>query len=283
MIRIRRLKLPHNFRIWWKRFDRKFPLTKRQVFVVVTGVLTVGLVLTQLVDPDARYPMVIILFIIAYLLSAFSLRDDLKGIEWFTLLILPSSYTAAVALFYFLLPVRWLTRIPVATAYAIGMYAILLTENIYNVAVEHSIALLRAAHTIGFLITLVTYYFLVQTVVSMRFVLPLYAVCIALMSMVLITQILWAIELTSQISHRVKVFSLVLTTVLVEFAWVMYFWPVPLQFKSLFLTTIFYSIVGMTQQYMVDRLYKKTVIEFGSVSVVVFILMIFTTNWRMLN
>lgn len=283
MIHIHKVKLPHYFRIWWKRFDRKFPLSKRQVFVATTFVLAAGLILTQLVDSDARYPMVIVLFVVAYVLSAFSLRDDLKGIEWVTLLLLPASYTAAVALFYFLLPVRWLTRIPVAVAYAVGMYAILLTENIYNVAVEHSIALLRAAHTIGFLITLVTYYFLIQTVVSMRFILPLYVVYIAVMSIFLIAQVLWAIELTPQISRRVKVFSLVLTTVLVEFAWVMYFWPVPLQFKSLFLTTIFYSIVGMTQQYMVDRLYKKTVIEFGSVSVVVFILMIITTNWRLIN
>ena len=69
------------------------------------------------------------------------------------------AFTAAIALFYFLLPVRWLTRVPVAVLYAVGMYALLLTENIYNVAADRTIALLRAAQSIGYLLTLLTYFY----------------------------------------------------------------------------------------------------------------------------
>ena len=63
-------------------------------------------------------------------------------------LTLPTLFTAAVGLFYFLLPVRWLTRLPVVILYSIGIYALLLTENIYNVAAERTIALFRAAHSL---------------------------------------------------------------------------------------------------------------------------------------
>jgi len=132
-------------------------LTKRQEFVLVSLLLAIGLLLTQLL-PEYRYPMTIILALGAYVGSALVLRADLRGIKFFTLLILPALYTAAVTLFYFLLPLRWITRIPIVALYILGMYALLLTENIYNVAANRTIALLRAAHTIGFLITLVTYF-----------------------------------------------------------------------------------------------------------------------------
>ena len=69
------------------------------------------------------------------------------------------AFYGAVAFFYFLLPVRWLTRIPVVVLYAVGIYALLLTENIYNVAADRTIALLRAAHSVGYLLTLDNVFF----------------------------------------------------------------------------------------------------------------------------
>ena len=143
-------------------------ISKRQRFVWATLFLTFMLVLTQIVPSDYRYLCVVALSFCAFILSALTLHEDLKGIEWFTLLVLPTLYSAAVALFYFLLPVRWLTRIPIAALYAFGFYALLLTENIYNVAANRTIALLRAAHSVGFLMTFVTYFLLVQTVFAFR-------------------------------------------------------------------------------------------------------------------
>src|SRR3972149_249894 len=153
----------------FKRWDRRFTLTKRQQFVAITILLTFGLVLTQLVSDELRYLFVTGLALVTFLFSAFALREDLRGVEWVTLLTLPTLFTAAVALFYFLLPVRWLTRVPVAVLFGVGIYALLLTENIYNVAAIRTIALLRAAHSVGFLLTLVTYFLLVQTALSFRF------------------------------------------------------------------------------------------------------------------
>src|SRR3989344_1368589 len=114
-----------------KALSEKINLSKRHQFVVVTIILTIGLLLTQIITLDFRYPMVVFLAVVAYGLSAWALRGDLKGREGVTLLILPMFYTAGVSLFYFLLPGRWLTRFPVVLAYATGLYALLLTENIY--------------------------------------------------------------------------------------------------------------------------------------------------------
>jgi len=218
--------------------------------------------------------------VVAYLLCAFALRDDLNGVEWLTLLILPTLFTAAVALFYFLLPVRWLTRVPVVALYSVGMYALLLTENIYNVAADRTIALLRAAHSVGFLLTLITYFLLVQTVMAFRFPFYMNALFVGIISFLLVLQSLWSVVLDVRIGRRVIDITVAISIILTELSWLFSFWPTQSTLIVLCLTTTIYSTVGMAQQYLVEKLYKKTVIEFFSLSVIVFVLIMFATHWR---
>lgn len=269
-----------SFKKRFKRWDRRITLTKRQQFVAVTLVLTLGLVLTQLVPVEMRYPMVAILAVITYFLSAFALREDLRGIEWVTLLTLPTLFTAAVGLFYFLLPVRWLTRLPVAVLYAVGIYALLLTENIYNVAANRTIGLLRAAHSVGFLLTLVTYFLLLQTVLAFRLIFWANTFFVVLLSLLLIFQSLWAMELALVVSRRAWQFTLTLALVLGQLVWAFSFWPVATTLQALFLTTGFYGLVGMAQQYLVEKLYKKNVVELFAVVAIVLAVVMIATRWR---
>ena len=263
-----------------KRWERRFTFTKRQQFVGITVLLTMVLFLTQLVPAEWRYPMVGFLSILTYVSTAFALREDLRGIEWVTLLTLPTLFTAAVSLFYFLLPVRWLTRVPVAALYAVGIYGLLLTENIYNVAANRTIALLRAASSVGFLLSLTTYFLLVQTVLAFRFAPWVNMVSIGCISFLLVFQGLWSVELDERVSRGAREITLVVTLVCAELAWVFSFWPVRTTIEALFLTTCFYSMVGMGQQYLMQRLYKRTVIEFFTVAAIVFVVVLFTTHWR---
>lgn len=268
------------FRKYFHRWVRRLSFSKRQQFVIITLLLTVGLVITQVATSDMRYPLVIMLSIATYLLAAFGLREDLQGAEWFTLLTLPTLFTAAVLLFYFLLPVRWLTRLPVAFLYAVGMYALLLTENIYNVAAERSIALLRAAHSVGFLLTLVTYFLLISTILTFRMAVGWTALAVGAVTWTLVIQALWSVELEPHISRRVWQISVAVTLAFSELAWMFSFWPAQQALVALFLTTTFYCMVGMAQQYLEDKLYKKTVIEFGMVALIVFTILLIATKWR---
>ena len=276
------MKIPIVARVkkWLFLWSRRPWLPKRQQFVLATISLSAGLLLTQLVSLDLRYPLVFVLAIAAYGLSAFVLRDDLHSIEWLTLLALPTLFTAAVAMFYFLLPVRWLTRLPVAVLYGVGMYALLLTENIYSVAAERTIALLRAAHSVGFLLTLLTYFLLTQTVLAFRFYPVINAILIGLVSFVLVLQSLWAMELTSRVSRRVRDISIAVTLFLINVVWIFSFFPTTGTIKALLFTTLFYSSVGIAQQYLVEKLYKKTLIDFTLVVVIVFCIALIATNWR---
>lgn len=274
------MKIADSIRRRFIRFDRRLSLTKRQQFVILTGMLCVGLMVTQLVSADWRYPMALALSLLAFLFSAFALRDDLRGIEWLSLLTLPALFTAAVSLFYFLLPARWLTRVPVVVLYAVGMYALLLTENIYNVAADRTIALLRAAHSVGFLLTLFTYFLLVQTVMAFRLPFYLNALFVGGISFFLIFQSLWAVVLETTVDRRVWRITWATSIVLSELSWAFSFWPTQSTLKVLLLTTMFYGIVGMAQQYLVEKLYKKTVIEFFSLCAIVFAIVLLATRWR---
>lgn len=274
------LRVFDSLRKWFIRWDRHFAFTKRQQFVVVTLLLTVGLLLTQLVPMDLRYPSVAILSIAAYFMSGFALRKELARIEWLTILTLPTLFTTAVALFYFLLPVRWLTRLPIAMLYGVGIYALLLTENIYAVAADRTIALLRAAHSVGFLLTLFTYFLLVQTVLAFRFIAPVQTLIIGVISFFLVLQSVWSMVLTEVVERRVWRITAAITIFLLELVWIFSFLPTKTTLSALLFTTIFYSTVGMAQQYLVEKLYKKTVIEFFSVAAIVFVITLVATSWR---
>ena len=260
-----------------KKFRKGF--SKRAQLVLVTGILTLGLIATQLVSFEDRGKMVFGLFIFTLVLSAWALRENLKGTKWVVLLILPPLFSVAVALFYFLLPVRWLTRLPSASLFALGMYALLLTGNIYNVATERSIGLLRVAQSVGLLLTLTTYFLLVETILSFHLSAFLNFILILIFSFPLALQSLWSIRLGEEIKKE-TLYSLVISLCLAELAFVFSFWPVKLTIEALFLTTVFYVLVGASQQYLLKRLFKKTITEFLTVFFTVFLLLLLTTTWR---
>lgn len=262
-----------------RKIKKNFSLTKREKFGLIIGVLTLFLVVIQLSSADWRYPLTALLILLTYLLSVWGLKEDLEGVEWVTLLILPVMYSAALTLFYFLLPVRWLTRLPTAIIFAIGMYAILLVENIYNVAAVHTIQLLRAAHSVGFLMTLLTYFLLLSLVFSFHLSFYKNLIIVYFLSFFLVLQSLWSMKLETKISSEMALYTLTISLVLSEISLAVSFWPISGILGALFLTTVFYSLVGMVQQYLVERLFKRTTTEFLVVLSIVFILILLTTRW----
>ncbi len=265
----------------WGIFDtiKRIRLSKRQQFVVVVLLLTIGLVTTQLIPIEQRLQAVGIFALSSFLLSLFSLREDLKGIEYLVLPILPVMFTVAVCFFYFLLPERWLTRVPTAILYGFLMYAILLTENIYNVARIRSIQLLRAAHSVGFLVTIITAFLLFDTALSFHLTSYYNAILVFAISFPLTVQLLWSMVLESRISKSIITGSLVCSLTLAQSAYFLSFWPVNITIFSIFLTTLFYSISGLIREKLIDRLFPNTIREFLGVALVTFLLLAFITRW----
>lgn len=256
-------------------------LTKRQRFALLTTLTTLGLIATQLVSRvDLYLPMAFGLSFFSALGSFIVFRPDLKGQRIITSLILISFYTGAVAFFYFLLPVRWLTRLPTAILFGIGFYAILLTENIYSVATDRTIQLLRAGRSIGLLMTLITVFLLFETVISLHLNMWFNAALFFIISIPLAFQSLWSMELDVELKRKTFFHSMVLGMCVSEVGLGLSFWPGSGTLQALFLTTFFYVVVGASQQALIERLFPQTIREYIGVAIIVFILVLITTSWR---
>src|SRR3989344_1729071 len=139
-------------------------LNKRQKIILASILVTFGLLSTQLVDFNLRFKFIAGLSILAGILSLWALREGLNLVKAAVLVILPIFFTAAVSSFYFLLPIRWLTRLPVAFSFGLMFYLLLLAQNVFNVAAIRTIPLYRAASTAAFLFALLSAFFIFNVI-----------------------------------------------------------------------------------------------------------------------
>ncbi len=230
-------------------------------------------------DIDARYQAIGLLAGVAYGLSVWAMWEDLKGIEWLTVLILPVFYPVSVALFYFLLPERILTRLMIMALFGIGMYALLLTENIFNVAAMRTIQLLRAAHAVGFLLTLLVAFFLWDTIFSFRLMPWWNSILVFISSLPLALQAIWSVNLEPTISREVKINSVGLSWCLAILALVISLWPVTITVGSLFLVSGLYVGLGLIQHRLSGRLFQKTINEYLWVGAAVLLITFWLAQW----
>lgn len=253
--------------------------TKRAKFILVSLLLSFGLLLLQFVSYSWRYQAIFILVFLTYALSAWVLNEELQGIHWLTCLVLPCFYTASVALFYFLLPEKILIRLVILIAFAIGMYAILLTENIYSIAAAKTIQLMRAAQAVGFLMTLIVAFFIYDTVFSFRLSGWYNFLLSFILSIPLFGQVIWSIKLSKVLDKEIVIQSLVLSILIGEVAFAISFWPLSILISSLFMVTFFYISVGLLQHAHSGRLYPKTIKEYVQITLVVLIITIILSRW----
>lgn len=260
----------------------KFPqlnLRKRQKFVLSAGVLSILMLGIEVSGFQFRSEAIVVLGMISLVLGIWSLREGLLNKASYLSLILPVSFTVAVGFFYLLLPSNWVTLVPVVILFGIGEYALFLTANIYTVAAVRTIALLRAAQAVGYVLTLLTLFLSYDSILSYRWSPVINALAISLVSFPLYLSGVWSVSASEVIDRRVVLFSFVLSLVSGEIALFLGLWPVTVAVGSLFLTTMGYILLGLSQHELSGRLFKQTVWEYLAVGAAVFITMFLTTRW----
>ncbi len=254
-------------------------MSKRKKLGIVALILTFGILGIQSVEIESRYQAIGLLAGAAYALSVWAMIEDLKGIEWLTVMILPVMYPVSVSLFYFLLPERLLTRVAIVSLFGLGMYALLLTENIFNVAAMRTIQLLRAANAVGFLLTLVVAFFLWDTIFSFRLAPWWNSLFVGLSAFPLALQALWSVNLEPKISKSAWWGALITAWGLAGCSLMISFWPVTITVASLFLVTALYVAVGISQNHLSGRLFKKTLTEYLWVGGIVLLTVFLLSRW----
>lgn len=255
-------------------------MTKRQKFVLSSLLLASGFLLMQFfVETGFRYQAIAGLTLLTGLLSLWSLWDGLGKNATLLCLVLPTFFTAGIGLFYFLLPASILSAIPVLALYTLGIYALLLTSNIYTVATARTIALLRAAHAVGFLLTLLTGFLLFDTVFSLRANFIFNGIATGLISFPLFLQGFWSIDLEQRLNGEVWQPALALALVVGEIGTILSFWPITVPVASLTLITVSYVGLGTGQAKLQQRLFARTIREYFLVGTIVFVTMFLTARW----
>lgn len=254
-------------------------ITKRQKIIITTALLTIGLISTQLVDFNLRFKFIASLGILAYILALWALWEGINWTKAIVLMILPVAYTLAVASFYFLLPVRWLTRLPVATLFGLTFYLLLLSQNVFNVASIRTIPLYRAASTAAFLFTLLSAFFIYNVVYAFNLLFIWNGIAVFLISFPLILQLLWQLEMEEKVSTATFVQSFILSLIMGELAFCFSFWPMPTTIWSLSLSSAMYVILGLTTLFLRGRESRRAVWEYIGIGFVVLSISYMLTSW----
>lgn len=273
-------------------------MTKRNKFVVVSLLLVFCLWLVQLMTVESRLLGLLAVTFISYLLSAWVLFEDLKGMEWLTLMILPVGFTLGAGLFSYYLPnavpsiggmkFGIQTSILLAgvakTAFfficGLGLYAILLTENIYSVASIRTIQLLRAARSVGFILTMIVALFFFQTFSSVKMPFYFIGALVFIVGFVLSVGGLWAIDLKSYNMREIYTYSAIIALLVAQLGMVLAVWPVKPLMASLVMVAGFYSLLGLFQQRMVNRVFLGYYAEYIVFPLIVILTAFLITSWR---
>jgi hypothetical protein len=254
-------------------------MSKRTRFVITSLILSFGFVGIQFLNDQNRFWAIGILGILTFALFFWSLFENLGKNMTLLTLILPVMFTLGVGFFWFLLPANIFARIPIVLFYGVGIYILCLTANIYLVASVRTIALLRAARGVGFVLTLLVSFLIFDAILSVRtgifFLIP----AVFALSFPLYLQGFWTMILEKENSREVMMLTLVSSLLTAELAAALYFWPVTIVVGSLFLTVSFYMLLGLGQSKLEGRLFASTVREHLVVGILIFIAMFIATRW----
>ncbi len=256
-----------------------FAITKRQKFILSVGVLSIALFLSEQIFGKSGF---YIAFALSALASALFLlceyQDIGKSFSLYFFALPIFLYTIAIELFYFLTPGRIITRLAITILYAIGLYSLYLSQNIFIVASLRTIPLLTGARIVTFVTTFFSYLLLTIVSFSLHLSLPITALLIFSYSFVAIFQSI-AISFEKSLL-RTLLWVFALSVCLLQISIVMWFWPANPTVIAIFLSVFFNTFVGLSRVWLEKRLFKGALWEYIWVAVTALFILLAFTLWR---
>lgn len=266
-----------NIRLLRRR--SKFNISKRQKFIAVVLVLSLGLFILEYLLGKSGFFVSFAFAILTDILLFWTNDRDIRENFSPSIFILPFLYSLSFGLFYFLVPSRFLSRILMTSLYAVGLYSLLLSQNIFTVASARTIALLSSARTVSFIITLVTYFFLANIILSLDlFILPT-ALLLFVSSYLLMTHSVWTYTLETILFPQ-RLWVLMLSVCIAQISLILWFWPSNSTIVAIFLTGFFYTVTGLSHVWFEKRLFKGVLWEYIWAGAVVTFILILFTSWK---
>lgn len=252
---------------------------KRIRFVVATISLCLIMLVSTFFFFDKVWIFIPILIIASIFFTYFAILEGIEKIEWSMLFLMPVLWSVASYLFYFLFPVRWITRLPFMFFYGFSMYAILLTSNIFNVGVARSLQLYRAAFSVNYFYQTVIVFLTFNVLFSFKQNIFINTIGVVFLILPLSMQLFWSIKPKIYLDQSVKNHAMFIAAVIGEVMIFFSFVNVKSTIMALFLTACYYSLSGLLYHYADQKLFKQTIREYVFVAVFVFIIVLLSVQW----
>ena len=256
-----------------------YRVEKRYRFVISVVIMTFLMLFSTFFFFDLSWLFIPLLVLISYCLVFYSILEGVEGIEWVTLFLMPVMFTIAFYVFYFLFPIRWLTRIPFIAIYAVSFYALLLTSNILNVGVEKNLQLYRAAFSVNYFYHTFLSFLIFNILFSLRLDFFTNGLGVGLLVFPLVLQFLWTIKLDLSLDRQVLLHAGLVAFLMFQLAIVASFVPFRASIAALLLSAGYYSFTGLTTAHLDNRLFKNTIREYLFVLSFVLAIAGLTLNW----
>lgn len=257
-------------------------MNKRAYFLISSLILSAIFFLLNLVSFQWKYAGIIgfsFLVMILQVILFFSMVKKKKNLLFSTFL--PSFFALGLSLFRFLFAVNWIWQVILLLVFFFGIYTLFLMENVFLVSTEiKAVPLYRAASTTGFLMTLITAFFLYEIIFSFRFPAWQNGLLAVAVNLPLLFHFFWSTTLVSTTKINNLISSPVFSFILGEIAVAISFWPLGTTKAALYLASVLYVFLGLAQAYCQEKLFKETVREFILVGLGTFLALIFVTQWR---
>jgi len=254
-------------------------IEKRLRFGIATVGLTLLLLISTLFFFDKAIIFIPLLIIGSYAASFFSLYEGIEKIEWYTLFLMPALLSVGMYMFYFLFPVRWITRIPFLTIYGVSIYAILLSSNIFNVGAEKNLQLYRAGFSVNYFIQTMVFFLFGNVIASFHWGFLANGIVFGLLSGALALQLYWSIRLDMHVSRAVLNHTLLTTLLVFQASLLLSFIPLQESIFALVLAVLYYCIAGLTHLHLDERLFKHSVREYVTILIVILAILFLSISW----
>lgn len=254
-------------------------IEKRKRFIAATVFLTGALVVSTFVSFSDILFVIPVLLVLVYIATYFSIFEGIAGVEWLLLFLLPVYFTLAFYSFYYFLPQRWLTRLPFGILYGVAIYAILLSQNIFNVGVEKSIQLARAAFSVNYLFLTIALYLSLSIVTSLRLGFLYNFILFGLLSFPVTLHFLWSVNPAEHIDRNYIKYAFFISLVVGEAGLFFSFIPINPPVFALVGMSIFYCLCGIFQAFVGERLFRERIREYAFVFGFILVLVFLSLKW----
>lgn len=260
-------------------FKKFAKINKRRRFLLSSFILTIFVLISSFIPYGQIWLYLIGLSLLVYGFTYFSILQDIERGEWIMLFIIPFLFTIASVLFYVLIPGRWITRLPFMLFYSISIYAILLSQNIFNVGVELNLQLYRAAYSINFLFNTIIAYLLTQYLMSFRFGPFLSTIGSMLIIYPLALHVFWAVNPKVYISKELYKYAGYVVILAGQVIYVFSYLPIRTEIRALVVSACFYSFAGLVYLHIERMIMTTRIREYIIVLVFIILLALLSAQW----